>query len=73
MTDRSATQWPDWRPIETAPKWEKIICFDPMKLPLGLSLAVKIGILDHKREFPHDEEGMSFIPTHWLPLPEPPK
>lgn len=54
-----------WQPIETAPKNKQAICFSPAKHGRN-SLAewMRIQYLD---------ETPFRIPTHWQPLPEPPK
>lgn len=60
------TQIQQWQPIETAPRLERILLFYPPQR----GLAARIHICDE-----WDEVGPSrwyFVPTHWMPLPDPP-
>lgn len=54
-----------WRPIETAPKdgTEVLIWDSHMRVR-------RIGFYDFGW---YDQEGRIACPTHWMPLPEPPK
>jgi len=58
-----------WQPIETAPKDGKWI--------LGYYLGIGVEIIYFDEENERFEKAMSVIecsePTHWMPLPEPPK
>ena len=57
---------PTWRPIETAPKDGRVdvLVWD------GATMWVAHYAWDDKWQ----PEGMpAFIPTHWMPLPEPPR
>jgi hypothetical protein len=64
----------DWQPIETAPK-------DGTYMLLMSRSGVVIGLWDahEDREFGtvpawrDDGEGYELHPTHWMPLPDPPK
>lgn len=55
-----------WRPIKTAPK-------DGTDLLLGFSNGddVTVGSFDGDEWF--DQHSFWLKPTHWMPLPEPPK
>lgn len=64
-----------WQPIETAPQWERIILFDEEWADtMG---AIQIGLMDDRACLTEGFEGSEgfkgFQPTHWMPLPEPPK
>lgn len=60
----------EWRPIETAPKRGPMLLFYPATKPArghaGNTLASMLR-LGHPAETPFRQ------PTHWMPLPEPPK
>lgn len=73
----------EWQPIETAPKDVEILCFCPLETPQIVS-CIKREFTMLKDDF--DWEGIEYTdealrdivptgaePTHWMPLPEPPK
>lgn len=78
----------DWQPIETAPRdgtpfltFSSDAANDPREGVLGTKstpiLVMAFGFADAK-PFPVDEHGdwhdfHCYEPTHWAPLPEPPK
>lgn len=53
----------EWQPIETAPFSTWVLVFRPQT-----SLACKMGV-----DYKHKQDGWVGNPTHWMPLPEPPK
>ena len=53
---RSA-QVPEWQPIETAPKGERVLVYNP---------------LNGRRDIVNGWEDKSIFATHWMPIPEPP-
>lgn len=65
----------EWMPIESAPrdgrrilgwnKWEGALVFEPYQYGSN-------GKFDGWR-VPYDDENYAAFPTHWMPLPEPPK
>lgn len=59
----------DWQPIDTAPKGPNVLIWDSHREMCALAFfAHGMGIwLD---PFECERE---FSPTHWIPLPEPPK
>jgi hypothetical protein len=75
-------RWSDvWQPIESAPKdGTLLLCFSER---LGLIVAgydtivrrpEKKQILDYSRwRVDWDGDYLATAPTHWMPLPEPPK
>ena len=56
----------DWKPIETAPRGEHILFF-PTLMKNG---RVQLGAMIKVDRFP---VGYPRQPTHWMPLPPPPK
>jgi hypothetical protein len=59
-----------WRPIKSAPKNEPIIFYDEeWEATLG---AIQIGSIDDDGSG-RTAESDEFRPTHWMPLPLPPK
>lgn len=66
-----------WQPIETAPKDVEIIVFDPTNEPpvfTATQLYEWVCSVED-RYAPRDEYfgDAPKKPTHWMPLPEPPK
>lgn len=62
----------EWQPIETAPKEQgNLLCWD------GAVMAIcEWWIEGAEWSVVHDAEGYhwnGYTPTHWQPLPEPPK
>lgn len=59
-----------WQPIETAPRdGEWLLVFDPIE---GVTLAIfapSEGIF----RSPYVEVDFELKPTHWMPLPSPPR
>lgn len=64
-----------WQPIETAPKdGTCILCFTPDYLSHGFSDASGIDVLWWDAgAWQYNAEPVAFQPTHWRPLPEPPR
>ncbi len=62
----------DWQPIETAPKIEdqKILAFCPTGRH---NIVVACWYFDEWNFSPSSEDYATLYPTHWMPLPEPPK
>lgn len=57
----------DWQPIETYPK-------DRPRVLLWGNGAVRFGYLDERGNWRKLHHGhMHGKPTHWMPIPEPPK
>jgi hypothetical protein len=73
----------EWAPIETAPKdGTKIIGYQPKTDDEGEIINVMEWMPRqswHRSDFTglwveaHGEQYESYKPTHWMPLPEPPK
>lgn len=59
-----------WQPIETAPRDCKdfLCCYAPYPI-----YGVGYWCGPHATPFARDSVGEAFEPTHWMPLPEPPK
>lgn len=57
-----------WQPIETAPENGVKFLYYDADIDQGIAVGYKnnLGIVDEKFEVVVD-------PTHWMPLPEPPK
>lgn len=69
----------DWQPIETAPKEMRVFVFDPHE---GMGVAEWSGSGDWFAawgDYKFVDVGIEQIdlfvcyPTHWMPLPDPPK
>ena len=56
----------EWQPIETAPKKEPI-------LTLEENGQMIVGLYDHEMWWEQNMEYLLNNPTHWQPLPDPPK
>lgn len=68
----------EWQPIETAPTDTELLLFAKVHMALDNYTAdfLSVGMLEtwYTHEWvDHDGEPLSFIPTHWMPLPKPPK
>lgn len=65
----------EWQPIETAPKdgaWVSIWCrAQPLSLPAGIPAFWEDGF--GWVSVRDDDQNLIDDPTHWMPLPEPPK
>jgi hypothetical protein len=55
----------EWQPIETAPKNGVILVWDENE-------TWEIAYY-HRGKWRYGPKGYSFNPTHWMPLPDPPK
>ena len=62
----------EWQPIETAPKSARVL-FYWLEGISGRGTALEIGA--HELGEYYDFDGAPFLsdPTHWMPLPDPPK
>jgi len=70
----------EWKPISTAPFDTEVMLFG--KVPMGgcadrdVANVFAVGAYEdwYTPEWvDHEGESLSFDPTHWMPLPEPPK
>jgi len=68
---------PSWQPIDTAPKDGTAILLWPyghFEFWNGAAEAeVVLGYCTEDEEWFNPEARLSFKPTHWMPLPEPPE
>lgn len=55
-----------WRPIKTAPIWKRVLVWVP-----GDKLNPAEIVISHQIE--RNRWCGALVPTHWMPLPEPPK
>ncbi len=65
-----------WQPIETAPKsGGKVLVWDPEwdKYPAIAAYDAKYGRWADEDYDPDEDPRWHLTPTHWMPLPEPPK
>lgn len=63
----------EWRPIETAPDETFVLAYGGSDL-CGWSDGINLGIAKRRGLIWFDNEAESITkPTHWMPLPEPPK
>ena len=66
-----------WQPIETAPKDGQPILLSRPMAPLGdddYAVFICVAYESNGHWFrDKDSELVSFTPTHWMPLPDPPK
>lgn len=63
-----------WQPIETAPMWELVIVYDQEASKRKSSHTVNTAV--QVKPSVWDLTNGCYIvknPTHWMPLPEPPK
>lgn len=68
----------DWQPIETAPKDDYFLATDGTLLGVGTlqwgpELADAFHSYDGKTPVSDYDGPVEFKPTHWMPLPDPPK
>lgn len=63
----------EWQPIETAPRdGTEILCCECVEIFIGFWSGNNVdGYWDSYEEGAHYID--SYSPTHWMPLPEPPK
>lgn len=61
-----------WQPIETAPKDEMFIYYEPCDGKRCIGLAYRTVSGEWRDTMP-GEWHRPLSPTHWMPLPEPPK
>lgn len=64
--DAMMAQVPRWQPIESAPSATRIVLISDVYDPL-------IGYLDRAGPWRDDNGDRISVPTHWMPLPLPPK
>jgi hypothetical protein len=61
----------EWQPIETAPKdGTPVMIYDP---EFSIKVYVAAWMYDFQWVEADGEHHLEFNPTHWMPLPEPPK
>jgi len=67
----------EWQPIETAPKNRQVLVSDGYEVAysvLGKAAHVPIyGWIELVGVDPYDADVLEMEPTHWMPLPEPPR
>lgn len=69
----------DWQPIESAPRdWTDVILYDPNEDDGTGSCGVMKGWYSMKDGgfdcwMSYESTSGNISPTHWMPLPEPPK
>ena len=67
----------DWQPIETAPKdGTEVLGWSPDPRDGIAIVKYETGLTMGKWSVVHDAESWAwnnYDPTHWMPLPEPPK
>ena len=68
----------EWQPIETAPEDETVLVWaeDGWIMCADLILMSEYGGYDYcdgSRMWVDNDHSLLFRPTHWMPLPEPPK
>jgi hypothetical protein len=61
----------DWQPIESAPKDKPVLVYCPGNHRSELVLLAEQ--VTHSRRWVIFIDGQEVVPTHWQPLPEPPK
>lgn len=57
----------EWQPIETAPTNERVLVYE------SFNGSFDIHIVKWFNGYWESNMGAQFYPTHWMPLPEPPK
>ena len=80
MGDRiGETRMTEWQPIDTAPKDGTVILIWPAKSAFAssddelISYVVRWSYLEQGWIEASGEEYAAFYPSHWCPLPAPPK
>ena len=65
----------EWQPIETAPKHKQIICAheDHRWIRFGILYPELPSRWYYSTTNERNQFGSDDPPTHWMPLPEPPK
>lgn len=65
----------EWQPIDTAPKGVEVLVYGRLKDGSGSYQQVCRYYKTHKHGYKWSVEWMDncLAPTHWMPLPEPPK
>ena len=61
----------EWQPIETAPKYNCVLLWNGDFLTIGMfnrTLDAFVDLAEHSGGVGFEDE-----PTHWMPLPDPPK
>ena len=63
----------EWQPIETAPKdGTKFMAYHPLKIFGGGHSIQVMKWLKGQLVYTLDHDSPTVLPTHWMPLPEPP-
>jgi hypothetical protein len=70
-----------WQPIETAPKDTPFLAYQPAREFYGVTTPAMMGVMELTAQgeptmshiFGYDHEERINSPTHWMPLPQPPK
>ncbi len=63
-----------WQPIETAPKdWTHVLVADGNRLIGEVYYQRHVGEWVYANMSADDDGALVGDPTHWMPLPEPPK
>lgn len=63
----------EWKPIETAPEGDWIIAWDPENQTCAFALNIKGSPAASETRQWINEDLLPISPTHWMPLPAPPK
>ena len=65
----------EWQPIETAPKGREVLVYiEDFNKVTTAWFCVNTGLWPHDEAYTEDGEACNVgLPTHWMPLPEPPK
>ena len=64
-----------WRPISTAPANEKVLVWVPDFNKITIAwYSTKTGLWPADQEYNDDDEPCNVgLPSHWMPIPNPPK
>lgn len=75
MTKESYHPMRDWQPIETAPEGVRVLVYMPDLNKVSEAwYSANTKLWPRDREFNEDGEACNLgYPSHWMPLPEPPK